>query len=332
MKKNKTYKPWRYCLAAALSAGLFLALNYTSLHVCPEDEVERDILNAGMNEIDSGRAEAVNIGASTASALNFSRMGIAGIDLSFQRRDLLENVALIEIVLKRKHVPGAIFLNAAPISLLRDNAWRAPYQRRSFYRIIAQEHGWRPIGGDWSNMVQGRLLPLARADNWKAPLVKLRDILLGLPPKQLQEGRYAPLPAPPPSTADDPARLLSNNGWFEMEFGDLDDGLYFNPDTLNKNESALTHICDATAQSRVKLFIYSTPLSDLYRTKISNYTSKALPYWKRAADHCKSTGAVVIELDEDPVFENAYHLFSDPMHLNIDGSALLSGEIAKRLD
>ena len=167
----KKYPLWRYALAVSLVISLIAGLDWLSLNVMPEAEEEAQFIRNNLHQLEHHEVQAINLGASIAKSLDFSILGISGVNLAYNGRDILENEALIDIVLKKNSNLKQVFWGIEPIGLLMENAQADPYSRRIYYRILAKYRGWYPIGNDWSNLVQGGLLPLVRKDHWKKPIV-----------------------------------------------------------------------------------------------------------------------------------------------------------------
>lgn len=324
----RRYPFWRYALAALPVVALVLALNWVSLTVVPEHAAEMAVMEDGLNRLAAGEAGAVNLGPSVGEALDFAEMGLPGVNLAYPVRDLLESEALLDIILARAIPLQRVFLAAGPMSLLTDNAWLSPHARRQFYRIVAPERGWRPIGGDWSNLVQGRLLPLVRHDRWRRPLAVARARLAGEPVDPSILGEVRTLSHTRLDEAAVMKEALAIERW---RTADVERGDYYQHGTAARMRDALMRICRTAAAHRVGLVIYTPPLTDLYRRENRAYYRKAQPYWDRAMSSCTHDGATVLRWDEDADFSRAYGLFSDLMHLNAEGAAVFSRAMGRRL-
>lgn len=316
---------WRHGLGALLALGLISGLNMVSLHVQPEGAKEARFVASGLERLEKGDIRAVNIGGSVGKSLLFAELGIPGVDFSYYDRDLFENEALLDVLLKRAHGLQTVFLVASPMSLLMDNSWSKAPVRRQYYRILAPDRGWQPIGGDWANLILGRLLPLAREDRWRGPL----KAMFGSRAEAAPHGQaWAPNGRPVEAT-DEPA-LLTKAG-LHAELSKIGAALYFEHDTPERSAAALVEICRTVTTHGLELVIYTTPTDSLYTRIAAPYIAKAQPYWDKAVHQCTTRGARVLRLDEDPAFQQADHLFKDPAHLNKAGSALFSKKLSQRL-
>lgn len=324
-QSSKSSPLWRYGLAALLAAGFLTALNALSLHVAPEAAPE----TRRLEQLDHS-VHAVNVGGSIAHGLLFPELAMTGQDLAAGGRDLFENAAMIRAALTRAPEVDRVFLAANPIGMTVDNARLFPRSRQFYYRVLAGTGGgWKPLTGDWGNVVQGRLLPLARADQWRGPWAIFHAWLTGAPAPVRAESMLEA--DPPPATADDPQRLRSQMGWILALLDSIDRALYFDPTTLARTESALTDLCHDVTARGTSLVIYSPPLSDLYLRQTAAIRAVALPAWSRAISRCQAMGAQVLDFEADPAFLHTYRLFNDPVHLNASGALRFSREMARRL-
>ena len=327
----RRHPAWRYGLAALLAIGLVLGLNTLSLRIQPEGAIEARFVASRLERLETGDIRAVNFGGSVGKSLRFSELGIAGVDFSFNGQDLLENEAMMEVVLARARALRQVFLAANPVSMLLDNAWSEPHIRRQYYRILATDRGWRPIGGDWSNLVQGRLLPLARLDRWRGPLAAAFAPWTGAaPPRQATEPPGL-APEAPAGTADSRDRLLRGNSVVTTLLSRIDGTRYFEHRTPKRVEASLVRFCRTVTARGLALVIYAPPVTDLYLRQTAAYEAEAAAFWNAAVRQCVAMGARVLRFDADPTFHQAYRLFDDPVHLNAAGARAFSHALARRL-
>lgn len=327
---RRPYPLWRYGLAAALVAGLVVGLNVISLSVMPEDLVEGHVVGNGIERVEAGDVDAVNIGGSTGWSLRFSEVGMSGIDFSYGARDLLEAEALAEVILARQHGLKRIFLAAGPLSLLFDNAWSYRQRRRQYYRILAPYRGWRPIDGDWSNLIQGRLLPLVREDRWRGPIAVAKSVLTGSPRPPILIRRLAPEPLA--DTADDPARLVARKGPVMALLSGVERSRYFEYDTHDRVRASLVRLCTLVRSQDLELVIYAAPVTDIFLRETAPYMAEAKPSWDEAAAACRVLGARIYRFDTDPSFHQAYRLFDDTLHLNAAGATAFSRKLIRTME
>ena len=327
----RRYPAWRYGLATLLSLGLIVGLNTLSLRVLPEAADEARFLAPGLRRLEQGDIPAVNFGGSVGKALLFSELGIAGVDFAANSRDLLENEALLEVVLTRARGLRLVFLAVDPMNMLLDNAWSEPQRRRQYYRMLATDRGWRPIGGDWSNLIQGRLLPLARHDRWSRPLAAVVASRTG-PASAEQPVEPSGLePEPSADLADSADRLRAGGGFILSMLSGIDRTRYFEYRTPERNEAALIRFCRTVTAHGLGLVLYATPVTDLYLRETSDYVQRAMPYWNNAIRQCTAMGARVLRFDTNTAYQHAYRLFADPVHLNAAGAVVFSRDLARRL-
>ncbi|MEQ5777584.1 hypothetical protein J4E05_18815 [Thalassospira sp. NFXS8] len=318
-------------MSIIISIGVIFGLNFLSLNVASEDYLEAKFLKSGFSVLEKENIDAVNIGGSVGKALLFNDIGVNGLNLAYDGRDIFENEALLKIILKKSHNLKTVFLASGPLSMMMDNSDIFYLIRRSYYRILAPYRGWHPIEDDWSNLILGRLLPLARKDRWRGVFETISNKKKDVSVVGWNRKYNSPAPPAPPSVADSQERLRASNNSLTVLLSSLEENLYYDHDLPERAEAALIRICQAVTSVNIKLVIYTTPIADIHYEQRAPFLPDALVYWNGAIRKCSEMGVEVFRFDNDPGFHKAYRLFEDPVHLNVLGAHVFSQLLSQRL-
>ena len=122
--------------------------------------------------------EAVTLGNSHSSAIDYSVLGIQGQPLALAYADLFEIEKYAAVIADALPNLKTVFIAISYYSFSRDNATFEPFRTRriQFYSMVPI---WSPIKGDLSNFLLGRfesythVMSVVRSDNWQAVWMEL---------------------------------------------------------------------------------------------------------------------------------------------------------------
>ncbi|MBD59076.1 MAG: hypothetical protein CL808_03000 [Citromicrobium sp.] len=267
--------------------------------------------------------EAVSLGGSVGTAIDFDAMCLSGTPFWNNGQDLFEAEALVDLILSRPDPPRLYFLVISPTSLGHDNGLPSlggTYRRRFTYRFLHAEGHWGLIGGDWRQAFQAQAMP-AKGEQLRNPWhAALLDALQLLPP-------------PDPGVLDDTrsidprqAPALAKATMAEWQ-ENAEDVAYFDPQVGERTSAALLRIADRIDARGGRLIVVSPPYIDELVQPMQQAEWSRIDRFDSVLAQLEARGALVINEWDNRGTRYGLRHFRDPKHLNAPGARAFSRQI-----
>ncbi len=268
--------------------------------------------------------DAVSLGGSTGTAIDFDAMCVNGARFWNNGQDLFEAEALIDFILAGRDPPNTFFLVLTPGAVAHDNGLpvqTGTYRRRFTYRFLQAEGHWGLIGGDWRQAFLAQAMPAIGSELRFPWLSWALRALNKVPPLSTEE---------PPDTASvvpaaaDALAAAQMAQWESLR----EDTRYRDPAIERRTRAALIRMARRIRAADARLVIvippYIRPLAD----RMAQSDTAILSDFEQALVAAEAEGAVVERHFDDPAMQVDYGNFRDAVHLNAPGARRFSRRLA----
>ncbi len=286
---------------------------------------EPQIMRAKFAAVDG--KDAVSLGGSTTTAIDFDAMCVDGAELWNNGQDLFETEALVDLILTGADPPGSFVLVLGPGAILHDNGMpvrAGTYRRRFTYRFLQGEGRWGLIGDDWRQAFLAQAMP-AIGDELRQPWHgALLRYLNKVPPVDARidtDTRHVE-----PAEADALAAVQMAS-WDTV----AKDTAYDDPYVARRTRDALLRIASSVRSAGAQLVVVVPPYIPQLARRMQTSDTGMLGNFERALRDAEGEGAVVMRYWDDVDTWSDYALFRDATHLNEPGSKVFSRQLARDL-
>ena len=271
--------------------------------------------------------DAVSLGGSIGTAVDFEAMGVDGARFFNNGQDPFETEALVALILSRPEPPRLFLLVTSAQALHHDNALPAlagSYRRRFTYRFLHSAGDWGLIGNDWRQAFLSEAMP-AIGNELRVPWHQAAlHALIDIPP------------ADPAIIAD--TRFIAPDaamGLAQVQASAWQDAQkrvqYVAPETPERVAASLLRTVSLISASGNRAIVVVPPYIRELEHLLRNEDRATEDRFGRLLDDLELRGATVLDMRFSPAADYGHFLFRDASHLNAHGAKSISREIAERL-
>jgi len=271
--------------------------------------------------------DAVSIGGSVATAVDFDAMCLSGTDFFNNGQDLLEVEAIVDHILADPAPPQVFMLVMVPGAQIVDNG-RPPmdgsWARKSTYRFLQERGDWGLISGDWRQAFAAQAMP-ATGRSLSDPYYGLLLRILGrLPPPD--PAREADTLAMKPRGANASATAMMT-----AQALDAKGIAYHDPDRAARGSAALLRTSAKLSAQGRQLVIVVPPVTEALAREMIAQNGEIVTEFYRLLSRIDSPDTLVIDSWRDLRYARNFSYFRDHNHLNAPGARIFSRDLEKIL-
>jgi len=278
--------------------------------------------------------EALTVGTSISTAVDFPTWGAPGWHMWTPGSDLLENEYMVRTAAPALPKLRVVFIAVPPVAFQwLSTARGAPEVRRQQYLATGPLLSNGTIDHDWRDLAIAWALPLIRDDQWRDPIAD-GLVQTGLRVEQpstlmTREGRWLPLT----TAANIDARAAAARRSAPTVFGGVLATLAADPDAPRRLAMAPGRIARFLGARGVRAVFYTPPVAPEYeaifdRQRPREITDARVEMRRIAAQQ----GLIYVDLSRDPALVAALNgLFYDPLHLTVAGASVFTARLRQEL-
>lgn len=274
--------------------------------------------------------EVINVGPSHNKAIDYGTLGVAGYHAWFNDSDLKETSYFLKNILPQLPKLRAVMICITPISLHIDNAFvlRRKRVRHMIYFATPGAKSWRPISGEWQEMITGKLANVVRDDHWR----KVFNSRPGAPGRKRGVKNKVKLSRDGRSTERDERIYVPN----QISKPRVRNQVLAVKSTLKKNPLIATDMAEQLDQTlallkaqSIQVLLFTPPLTDHYYDSIKQSLPDVVEENRRILHRLAvKHGIRYLDFREHATFSQDYQLFHNSDHMNIYGAKTFSRVLA----
>jgi hypothetical protein len=266
--------------------------------------------------------DAVSVGNSHSRAIDFDALGVRGTHLWMGGQDVFEAAYLARYAADAAANIRYVLFPVSPGFQQVDHAVVRSVDERSRRReLYARTPLRRPVAGDGSLWVSGRLAPVVREDHWKGVAARLRG---PRPPIRLTPHGLRTERPRAPLTPDSMARYGAGRG--SAHRAAAEETVAVDPTTPRRVAAELDDLAGYLGARGVLLVLYTPPYHPGYLHEIpAAMMAETRSTTKRIVDRHRNV--IWMDFSVHPAFSGRDELFMNADHLNREGARLLSDRL-----